>query len=109
VAFASGEDIGGGCQAQTSQVTSKAHGDKPVIVNMTDTDVVCHVIPNNSIQDNARSRVELIRCRSLPPQSRALMITHRLGLGRQATSVYHCEEPSTHSGECWETWQSHWR
>ena len=39
MAFTSGEDIGGGCQAQTSQVTNKEHGAKPVIVNLADTEV----------------------------------------------------------------------
>jgi hypothetical protein len=80
VAFTSGEETGGGCQAQTSQVTDKEHGARPVTINLADTEVVYHAIPDNSIRDNAHSRVELIRRHSLLPRSRTLMITHRLGL-----------------------------
>jgi hypothetical protein len=60
VAFTSGEETGGRCQAQTSLVTNKAHGARPVKVNLAHTEVVCHAISSNSIQDNAHSRVALI-------------------------------------------------
>lgn len=39
MAFTSGEEIGGGCQAQISQVTDKEHGAKPVTVNLADREV----------------------------------------------------------------------
>jgi hypothetical protein len=59
VAFTSGEETGGRCQAQTSLVTNKAHGARPVTVNLSDREAVFHAISSNSIQDNAHSRVAL--------------------------------------------------